>query len=124
MLELHFFESIQYLDDQIQYLRLFDGDWAETADKFERCKYALEQKRGDFNHKVYTLQMSFLTQAWDWHFEYGARVFIHDHTGTYEVLEEDKCHRTNRYLRRAHNLFKLWKAGEFWNEKEKENADN
>lgn len=73
------------------------------------------------NRIIHTLQMSFLTRAWDLHFEYGARVFIHDHTGTYEVLEGDKCERTDRYLRRAHNLFKLWKSGEFWgSEKEKE----
>ena len=60
---------------------------------------------------VYTFQMGLLNAAWDRHWEYGDRVFIHDGWGVYELKED--CERTDRELRRAHNVFKLFAAGEF-----------
>ena len=60
---------------------------------------------------VYTTQMGLLNAAWDRHWEYGDRVFIHEENGVYELKAD--CERTDRELRRAHNVFKLFAAGEF-----------
>ena len=68
----------------------------------------------EINHtkdNVYTTQMGLLNAAWDRHWEYGDRVFIHEENGVYELKAD--CERTDRELRRAHNVFKLFAAGEF-----------
>ena len=57
-----------------------------------------------------TTQMSFLSTEW---FERGFRIFVHDCTGTFEIVLGEGNERTTREIRYAHNLFRLWENGEF-----------
>lgn len=118
MLEIHFFAALEYMDanDPIIYHRLYCQDWVSTECMFEKCKDALKRMGDNFNHKLYTVEMSFLREAWDLHCEYGVKIFVHDSTGAYEISEDNGC--TDRQLRRAHDIFKLWRGGAFANRKE------
>lgn len=74
---------------------------------WKSTEYEIKRTKDD----VYTSQMGLLNAAWDRHWENGDKVFIHDEEGVYELKED--CERTDRLLRRAHNVFKLFAAGEF-----------
>lgn len=74
---------------------------------WDYTEYEIKHTKDD----VYTTQMGLLNAAWDRHWEYGDRVFIHDERGVCELKAD--CERTDRELRRAHNVFKLFAAGEF-----------
>lgn len=74
---------------------------------WDRSEYEIKHTK----ENVHTTQMGLLNAAWDRHFECGDRVFIHDPDGVFELKED--CERTDRILRRAHNVFKLFAAGEF-----------
>lgn len=113
MVEIHFYTRLEYLDRNNAYIKykLYACDWDETEERFDKIKTSLKRFGGCINPQLHTLQMSFLREAWDLHFEYGARIFVHDSTGVYEIKEG--CERTDRELRRAHNIFKIWRAGGF-----------
>ena len=62
-------------------------------------------------HRVDTTQMGLLNADL---FEQGYRLFVHPAEGrTYEIcIGENDC--TPREIRKAHNLFRMWIAGEFF----------
>lgn len=64
----------------------------------------------EFDGDITTTQMSFLSTEW---FEEGFRIFVHDHTGTFEIVLGEGNERTNREIRPGHSLFNLWRGGEF-----------
>lgn len=98
MREFHFYTSVKSKDMPKNIL--ITETWSDA-------EYMIKYAKWD----VHTTQMGLLNAAWDRHFEYGDRVFIHDPDGVYELKED--CERTDRLLRRAHNVFKLFAAGEF-----------
>ena len=60
--------------------------------------------------QIHTTQMGLLQTAL---FEHGYRIFVHPYDDEhYEIkLGSNDC--TDREIRMEHNLFNLWKAGEF-----------
>lgn len=60
---------------------------------------------------VETMQMGLLSaDLW----ELGYRIFIHEPNGkSYELKLGGDNERTDKELRIAHNLFKMWRAGSF-----------
>lgn len=63
---------------------------------------------------IHTTQMGLLSTEL---IESGYRIFIHESdTEYYEIVLGSKNERTDKALRTAHNLFKMWQAGAFANE--------
>lgn len=78
-------------------------------DNYFDTEYAIKH---NFNY-IDTNQMSFLSTLL---FEAGYHVYIHeDEWFVYEIKLGDNRPFTNRIIKLQHNLFKLWKAGEFKN---------
>lgn len=128
MKEIHFFTSYQesldwacehnylirhYIPSPIL-IELFDYDECMETLTIVRGKNALGEK---YSKVIVCTQMCFLDTEW---LEYGYRVFIHDKTGTFEIVLGDKNERTTRHIRLAHNLYKMWSNGAFDNEKKEE----
>lgn len=60
---------------------------------------------------IRTTQMCFLSTRL---FEMGYRVFVHNEKGKPAIeIRLGKTLSTRRVIKMAHNLFKLWQAGEF-----------
>ena len=63
--------------------------------------------------RIDTTQMGFLSWS-DRLFDDGYRIFIHESsTESYEIKRNDENERTSRWIRRGHNIFKMWMSGEF-----------
>lgn len=60
--------------------------------------------------EIHTTQMALLSTTL---FEHDYRIFIHDGLGTVEIKLGGNSPVTNRLIRMGHNLFNLWKGGEF-----------
>lgn len=93
--QIHFYEDVDYISDDDFYMC-----WNGTR---EAC---------ESNEKViHTTQMGFLDT---WLFELGYRIFVHDGIdSSYEIKLGTDNERTEREIKLAHNLFKMWSNGEF-----------
>ena len=97
MLEIHFYQN----EARIPEGRIPCHGWDET----ERAVAALEPM-------VVTTQMGLLSTRLVT--ESGYRVFVHPAEGDgYEISLDGKCACTDKELRPAHNLFRMWQAGAF-----------
>lgn len=95
MKEIHFFESVDRIFAGTTYCR----DWRET-----------DKQINDGVDWIATTQMGCLSTVL---FERGYRIFVHPAEGkSYEIkLGQNTC--TQKEIRLAHNLFKMWQAGAF-----------
>lgn len=60
---------------------------------------------------IHTTQMGLLDTEL---IELGYKIFIHEsETESYEIVLGDRNERTDKAIRPAHNLFKMWQAGAF-----------
>ena len=95
-MEIHFYEAeFNYPKNVIIW-----NTWTATA-------FAIKIKEA----QIYTTQMGLLSTTL---FNQGYRIFVHPDNGkSYEIkLGTNDC--TNREIKMEHNLFNLWKAGEFF----------
>lgn len=70
-----------------------------------------ENQIGIGTNIINTTQMGLLSTEL---IEKGYRIFIHEsEESSYEIVIGGKNERTNKALRLAHNLFKMWRAGTF-----------
>ena len=118
MREIHFFESEEDEKDWVMdpfVLDLPDPIWVmnDYALMSSVLKNVPQESRGIV---IATIQMCYLDTRW---FEKGFRIFVHDHTGTFEIVLGEGNERTDREIRYANSLYNLWLGGEFGS-KEKE----
>ena len=91
MKQIHFYPYCE----SVEYNNYYDTEWAI---------------RHNYEY-IDTNQMSFLSTAL---FSADYRIYIHeDEWFVYEIKLGDNKPFTNRKIHMCHNLFKLWKAGEF-----------
>lgn len=94
--EIHFYYNIDDIPIDTSYYL----DWKETLEAIEN----------DFPI-IRTTAMGILTYSSKL-FDAGYRIFIWDDHGEFE-LTLGECARTNREIRKEHNIFKMWVNGEF-----------
>ena len=106
--EIHFFECEE--DESI---------WSSIQQTNGRQFMIANDYRGmgDVQHSISagdwiigTTQICFLSTQW---IEDGFKIFVHDRTGVFEIVLGEGNERTNRHIRRGHDLFRLWCHGEF-----------
>lgn len=115
MREIHFFEYEDDEDDWVMHQQIEDKSvW--VANDFADMKY-IAGHLSEVREYVATIQMCYLDTRW---FEEGFRIFVHDHTGSFEIVLGDGNERTSRYIRYGHNLFRMWENGEFGLKEEEE----
>lgn len=95
-MEIHFYDSQLRVSADVD---LYYG-WVDTI---RAINSNIEQ--------IHTTQMGVLTTKL---FEFGYRIFVHPYDDEhYEIkLGSNDC--TDREIKMEHNLFNLWKAGEFF----------
>jgi len=115
MREIHFFEEEDEEDDWIMHQDI-EGKSTRIANDFAGMKY-ITGHLSEVHEGVITTQMCYLDTRW---FEEGFRIFVHDHTGTFEIVLGEGNERTSRMIRPGHNLYRLWVGGEFGLKEEEE----
>lgn len=108
MREIHFFENESDEYERVAHQNI-EGRPIWVANDFASMKYVAGHL-SEINMDVFTIQMCYLDTRW---FEEGFRIFVHDHTGTFEIVLGEGNERTSRMIRYGHNLYKLWVGGEF-----------
>ena len=97
MREIHFYPDSRSIPD---FTRYFSG-WVDTTN-------AIEDER---IHRIKTTQMGLLSTTL---LVKGFRIFIHDsYHSMYEIKLGSDNDRTTREIKVSHNLFAMWKQGEF-----------
>ena len=115
MREIHFFENEGDMYEWVRHQDLKSRPmW--IANDFAEMKYIADHL-SEVHKDVVTIQMCYLDTRW---FEEGFRIFVHDHTGTFEIVLGGGNERTTREIRYGHDLYKLWIGGEFGLKKVKE----
>ena len=95
--EIHFFE---YESENF----FVSNSWNDTQKQIEENQQV-----------IYTTQMGLLSTRL---FEDGYRIIIHEsETCAYEIKLGKENTRTNRIIRMGLNIFNLWRAGEFKNDR-------
>jgi len=95
-MEIHFHDSEETIPDTV----IPHFGWVDTIRAVNRKETP-----------IHTTQMGLLQAAL---FEHGYRIFVHPYDNNpYEIkLGANDC--TDREIKMEHNLFNLWKAGEFF----------
>lgn len=93
MKEIHFYES------QRGRSPCTTGSWKETEELIRQGARFIQ-----------TYQMGLLGMCL---IESGYQVFIHERDGETYELRLGNCDRTEKEIRPAHNLFRMWQAGAF-----------
>lgn len=79
----------------------------------DRMLYSWQATERAINNRemnINTTQMGLLdARLW----EFGYRIFVVDEYGKYEIKIGADNERTSREIRSVHNLFQMWKNGEF-----------
>ena len=114
MREIHFFENKDDEDDWVMHQNNEERSvW--VANDFAGMKY-IAGHLFKVHEYVATIQMCYLDTRW---FEESFRIFVHDHTGVFEIDLGGNNERTDRYIRYGHCLYRMWLNGEFELEEEK-----
>lgn len=119
MREIHFFENESDEYEWVAHQNI-EGRPIWIANDFAKMKY-VESHLSEINEDVATTQMSYLNTRW---FEEGFRIFVHDHTGTFEIVLGEGNERTDRAIRYGHSLYRLWVNGEFGLKEEEESFED
>ena len=99
--EIHFYESRFAVPYPVP--RIYFTDWRDTIRVIE-----------DGWEIVHTTQMGLLNTGL---LTSGYRIFIHeDYNTVYEIKLGSDNERTNREIKLSHDLFRLWRNGEFCKE--------
>ena len=108
MREIHFFENEDEEDEWVMHQDI-EGRSMTVANDFAGMKH-IAGHLSEVHEDVVTIQMCYLDTRW---LEEGFRIFVHDHTGMFEIVLGDDNERTDRMIRYGHNLYRLWLGGEF-----------
>lgn len=103
--EIHFYECRPY-ELELDNIHV-DYSWEDTQLSIDRGIPIIR-----------TTQMGVLSTNL---FDLGYRIFVHENPwSSYEIVLGSNNERTVKEIRKAHNLFKMWRANAFRNEDERE----
>ena len=117
MIVFEFHESESTMPKEGQYENAWIcRSWEDMENAINKVSEYIGPRMPEKFFVICSLQMSFLDdqRIRDWHYEGEVAVFVHDHTGLYEMKFGDMSPRTNREIRYEHSLFRMWTNGEFW----------
>ena len=97
--QISFYIDVNYVPGSVRDRDKLCTDWHSTE---------LAIFRGD--ELIHTTQMGMLDTVL---FLRGYQMFVTDEDGTYEIKIGEKNTRTGMELKYDHNLFRLWRNGEF-----------